>query len=341
MVNWVEAQKPLLHFLVKRAGMRQLTVEIEPGTVMNFWVPKEKYNKKKSPNKDVVVPEGKSNKNNSNNIKDKKKKKKEKDEKKGEREKPAVVLVHGFASEGIITWQFQVGPLAKQYAVYVPDLLFFGGSVTASADRTPGFQAQCIIAAMELLGVERFTVVGFSYGGVVAFKMAEARPDLVHSLVVSGSIITVTDSINEQIVRKVGFSSSAELLLPESVKDQKALLSVATYKKLWFPERLHKDYLKVMFNNRKERKELLDEMVIRNKDAKVPVLPQRILLLWGENDNIFNMEVANDMREQLGVKATLQVIKKAGHLAHLERPCAYTRCLKRFLALVHAKGNQE
>lgn len=30
----------------------------------------------------------------------------------------------------------------------------------------------------------------------------------------------------------------------------------------------------VMFNNRKERKELLEALVISNKDAKVPVLPQ-------------------------------------------------------------------
>ncbi|XP_026664779.2 monoacylglycerol lipase ABHD6-like isoform X2 [Phoenix dactylifera] len=294
MVNWVEAQKPLLHFLVKKAGLRQQTVEIEPGTVMSFWVPKEKYDKKKNPSKEVVVPEGRSNESHFNTNGDKKK-----DKKKGEKkEKPAVVLVHGFAAEGIVTWQFQVGSLTSQYAVYVPDLLFFGGSATGSADRSPEFQAQCLLAALGRLGVERFTAVGFSYGGMVAFKMAEMRPDLVHSLVVSGSVVTMTDSISGETLNRLGFSSSAELLLPESVKGLKALLSVATHKKLWFPDRLHKDYLKVMFNNRKERKELLEGLLNSNKDAKVPVLSQRILLLWGEKDNIFNMDLARNAKEK-------------------------------------------
>jgi len=37
---------------------------------------------------------------------------------------------------------------------------------------------------------------------------------------------------------------------------------------------------------------------------------------------------------KLGNKTTLQEIKKAGHLAHIERPCIYNRCLKQFLASV-------
>lgn len=39
---------------------------------------------------------------------------------------------------------------------------------------------------------------------------------------------------------------------------------------------------------------------------------------------------------QLGEKATYEGVKKAGHLVHLERPCAYNRCLKRCLASLHA-----
>ncbi|GER49636.1 sn-glycerol-3-phosphate import ATP-binding protein UgpC [Striga asiatica] len=53
--------------------------------------------------------------------------------------KPAVVLVHGFAADGIMTWLFQVGPLSKKHAVYVSDLLFFGGSATDRPDRSPEF----------------------------------------------------------------------------------------------------------------------------------------------------------------------------------------------------------
>ncbi|CAL4975115.1 unnamed protein product [Urochloa decumbens] len=302
MVNLVEAQKPLLHFLVRRAGLRQHTVDVDgAGTVITFWVPKDKVPKEKPTVRDVTpgapaaeattdkklppLPPAKKN------------------------DRPAVVLVHGFAAEGIVTWQFQVGALAKHYDVYVPDLLYFGGSTSPSTDRSPGFQAECLAAALRKLGVGPCAVVGFSYGGMVSFKMAEAHPDLVRWLVVSGSVLAMTDSISEASLERIGVASSAELLLPESVKGLKALLSIATHRKLWFPDRLHRDYL------------------------------EKILLLWGENDNIFNIELAKTMKEQLGEKTVLQSISKAGHLVHLERPCVYNQRLKEFLASVTATEN--
>lgn len=206
MVNLVAIQKPLLHWLMKMAGVIPHTVEIEAGTVMNIWVPLDKATTTS---------------------------------------KPVVVLVHGFAGEGIVTWQFQVAALAKNYSVYVPDLLFFGGSTTDNPDRSPTFQAECLVKALRKLGIERCTVVGFSYGGMVAFKMAELHPKLVEAMVISGSILAMTDSISKATLQELGFSSSSELLLPTSVKGCKALLKVAAYKNLWFPDRLHKDFLEV------------------------------------------------------------------------------------------------
>ncbi|XVF17903.1 hypothetical protein REPUB_Repub10bG0164800 [Reevesia pubescens] len=306
MVNLVAAQKPLLLGLMKMAGVRPYSVEIEPGTVMNFWVPCETIKKPEKGEKNITHLDKPT--------------------------KPVVLLVHGFAAEGIVTWQFQVGALTKKYSVYIPDLLFFGGSITDKADRSPTFQAEYLVKGLRKIGVEKCVVVGFSYGGMVAFKMAELYPDLVQAMVISGSILAMTDSISAESLNRLGFSSSSDLLLPNSVKGLKALLSVAAYKKLWFPDRLHKDYLEVMFTNRKERAELLDALVISNKDATIPSFPQRIHLLWGEEDQIFKQELAHNMKDQLGENTTFESIKKAGHLVHLERPCVYNGCLKQFLA---------
>jgi hypothetical protein len=55
----------------------------------------------------------------------------------------------------------------------------------------------------------------------------------VHSLVVFGSVITMTDSISETALERIGVKSSSELLLLRSVKGFKALLSIAMQKKLW------------------------------------------------------------------------------------------------------------
>jgi hypothetical protein len=56
--------------------------------------------------------------------------------------------------------------------------------------------------------------------------------DLVRSLVVSGSIITMTDSISETALERIRVKSLSELLLLKSIKGLKALLSIVTHKKL-------------------------------------------------------------------------------------------------------------
>lgn len=138
-----------------------------------------------------------------------------------------------------------MGALTKKYAVYVPDLIFFGGSMSSRDDRSPAFQAECLVTGLKKLGVEKCTVVGFSYGGMVAFKMGELYPEFVHAIVISGSILAMTDSLSQETLHSLGFSSSSELLLPTNLKGLKALQSVAMHRKFWFPDKFHKDFLEV------------------------------------------------------------------------------------------------
>ncbi|KAI3462478.1 hypothetical protein Pfo_019141 [Paulownia fortunei] len=316
MMNLVTTLMTLLQALMKMAGITPHTVEIEPGTVINIWVPSETIKKPKKTTNSTAAAGDTS--------------------KTTKPSKPVVVLLHGFAGEGIITWSFQVGSLSKNYSVYVPDLLFFGGSTTDNPDRSPTFQAECMVKALRKLGIERCTVVGFSYGGMVAFKMAELHPEMVEALVLTGSVLALTDSISNDMVKGLRFSSLSEFLLPTSVKGCKKTFKAAVNMKLWLPDRAYKDFIKVMVTNRKERAELLQALVVRDKDTTKPNFPQRIHLLWGENDRIFKVELAQNMKVQLGDKATFQAIKKAGHLVNLERPKVFNRCLKKFLASLHA-----
>nr|KYP66771.1 Uncharacterized protein Mb2734 family [Cajanus cajan] len=203
MVNLVKAYGWLLQWLIKRVGLRPSTVEIEPGTVMRFWVPCDAVSK------------------------------------------PVVVLLHGFCGDGIMNWQFQVTALAKDYAVYVPDLLFFGGSVSDKADRSPAFQAECVAAGLGKQGVEKCVVVGFSYGGYVGLEMAWLCGELVDGVVVSGSVVGVIENVVLRAVEGAGYGSCSEMLLPTSVKELKTLFSVGAHTKFWLPNRLHRDFLQV------------------------------------------------------------------------------------------------
>lgn len=296
MGNIFVVTKPILHGVMKAIGMTSQLVEIEPGTTMHFWVPSSKL-----PNKPP---------------------------------KPAVVFVHGFVGNGIINWLFQILSLSSEFAVYVPDLIFFGDSITTRPERSTSFQAECLAKGMMRLGVERFTLVGLSYGGMVGFKLAQLYPHMVESMVMSSTIIEMTELISNASLKNIGFPNWPDFLLPKTVSGLKVLLSIGSHKLPWLPEFFYRNFFEVMFDNRKEKVELLEALVVSDKDATItaPNYSQRIYLLCGDDDKIFNMTFSDNMKEKLGENVTIQYIKDAGHLVQLERPCTYNHYLKKFLS---------
>ncbi|KAJ8485856.1 hypothetical protein OPV22_018341 [Ensete ventricosum] len=242
MMNWVEVQKTLLHWLARRAGLQQQTVELESITII------------------------------------------------------------------------------------------YQGETTDPPECSPDFHADGL--------PRRATVhrhgVPLRRRGVVQTSGEVARPGQLPGRV--GLHVRhdrFSQQYNSQAARRLIL---AEFLLPVSVKGVEALFSAATYRKLWFPNCFHRDFLEVMFTNRKERAGMLEALVISKPSA---LLSGRILLLWGENDKILNLELAKNIKEQLGESVTLRSIEKARHLVHLQRPFVYNRCLKEFLALIHAQINHK
>ncbi|CAL5333602.1 unnamed protein product [Camellia sinensis] len=275
MVNVIATLKPLLHGLINIAGLTSQRVELEAGTVMTIWVPKQT----------III-----NNNNTNTQP------KNQTQKWNKPNKPVVVLAHPFCADGILMWFFQALSLTSMYSVYVPDFLFFGGSTTNTANRSATFQAECLAKGLRKVGVDKCTLVGLSYGGMVGFKMAKLYPDLVDAMVVSSTVIELTESITGECLDRLGFSSWSELLLPETVEGVKLLFSIGNHKLPWLPDFLYRDFLEVMFTNRKEKAQLLEALVVSDKDSTTPTYPQRIHFLWADDDKIFNLELAHTMK---------------------------------------------
>ncbi|KAJ8767183.1 hypothetical protein K2173_013580 [Erythroxylum novogranatense] len=303
--------KNVIHVLMKFAGLRPQIVEVEPGTKLHFWVPTETINKTNGGQNELIPPR-----------------------------KPVVVLIHGFAEDGAITWIPQVLALAGKYTVYVPDLLFFGGSISDKANWTIEFQAQCVASSLEQLGVEKCTLVGFSYGGFVSMKIAESQPELVQGLVLSDSIPPMDETTSRGLLKRLGFKSWSDVVLPTSVKEAKLSFVVVCHRRPPIPHLIYRQYLKTMFNNREQKAELLHAMAIKDSEHKRPKITQKVHFLAGEEDNIFSPEdIYNAIKRELEeAKAEVHYVKKASHYAQLERPFAYNKILKHILASVQQDG---
>ena len=99
---------------------------------------------------------------------------------------PAVLLLHGLGCDHA-TWVPVIDALARHYTVIAPDLLGHGASDKPRADYSVGGFANGMRDLLTVLGIDKATVVGHSFGGGVAMQFAYQFPERTERLVLVGS----------------------------------------------------------------------------------------------------------------------------------------------------------
>jgi len=95
----------------------------------------------------------------------------------------------------VTTWGEIAPALASEHTVVVPDLRGSGTSEDVEGDELELTDiADDLVRIADMLGLQRFDVVGFSLGSAVALTVAAAHPDRVGNLVLIGGATSGTDS---------------------------------------------------------------------------------------------------------------------------------------------------
>ncbi|WOL11580.1 hypothetical protein Cni_G20344 [Canna indica] len=255
--------------------------------------------------------------------------------------KPPLLLIHGFGTSGTFQWRSQIRTLAAHFDVIVPDLLFFGGSTTRSPQRSEAFQADALVALLDALGVRpprraRVSVVGTSYGGFVAYHVARKMgPEQVDRVVIASSDLLKGPEDDRALLERAGGGASVdEIMLPRTPADMKRLGRLAVYHQpRYVPECILRGVLRSMLkDNLQEKLELIKGISISNKDEfQLTPLPQQVLIIWGEHDQIFPLEKAFQIQKRLGENVRLEVVEKTSHLPQMEDTKKFNQLLLGFL----------
>lgn len=101
---------------------------------------------------------------------------------------PAVVLIHGFAGS-TFSWRLVIPDLAKAHRVIAVDLPGFGFSDRGpEVDYSHTGQGERLVALMDLLGVQKATLIGHSMGGAIAQRVAASHPERVERLILVAAV---------------------------------------------------------------------------------------------------------------------------------------------------------
>ncbi|EWT01952.1 2-hydroxy-6-ketonona-2,4-dienedioic acid hydrolase [Intrasporangium oryzae NRRL B-24470] len=100
-----------------------------------------------------------------------------------------VVLLHGGGpgATGVSNYSRNIDALADQFRVIVPDMPGYGRSSKDIDHSDPFGDLACAVRGLlDELGVEKAHLVGNSYGGAAALRLALDRPDKVDRLILMG-----------------------------------------------------------------------------------------------------------------------------------------------------------
>ncbi|EEE59177.1 hypothetical protein OsJ_11103 [Oryza sativa Japonica Group] len=206
-----------------------------------------------------------------------------------------VLLLHGFGASTTCQWASYLRPLlAAGFDPIVPDFLFFGDSCTLAADGSEVSQATAVKAAMDAIGLSRFHWSA----------SARRKTDFAAGL-----------------FPVAGVAEAAELLVPSRPADVRRLVHLTFVRPPpIMPSCFLRDYINVMgSDHNQEKTELLHTLINGRKLSDLPKISQPTLIIWGEQDQVFPMELAHRLERHLGEKSRLVVIKKAGHAVNLEK----------------------
>lgn len=233
---------------------------------------------------------------------------------------PALVLIHGMFGD-YRDWEPVLEPLALEHRVIAVDLLGFGDSDKPRMDYTPEFYVSQLHGLLQQLEIERVTLVGNSFGGIICLHYALQYPEQVEGLVLiaSGGIRLwspidcelARERFSEANIRRFTPAYQQRLFAPLFVKGRSVISERYLAKqeaKLFRPDFPDFAYAAHSAIKMALASELFDEL---------PRIQAPVLMLHGENDPIIPLRW---MQEAAGKfpHARLQVLKDCGHVPQLE-----------------------
>eukprot|EP00850_Spirogloea_muscicola_P008584 SM000046S16365 [mRNA] locus=s46:277348:280468:+ [translate_table: standard] len=246
------------------------------------------------------------------------------------RDRPSLLFLHGFGAGALVQWDKQVRQFSKHFDIYLPDLVFFGSSHTTGSERSTSFQAECCMKLMKHFDVDRYSVLGYSYGGEIAYNLALAYPATVEKVTIMASALLATPEDFKEAMLNIGVEDLSGFY-PRDTDGVRRMLKLAYYNPPRVPECILRDVLKDMFDSGVERKQELGEDFRKRAQGsglrQLGVLQQEVLLIWGELDPICPPKQGQLLKEHLHQQPKLVIIPKTKHMPHAERPTEFCRAV--------------
>ena len=229
----------------------------------------------------------------------------------GSRDGPAVVFLHGGLGD-IEDFNPLLTELDDSYRIVGIDSRGHGGSTLGTTPLTYARLQQDVCAILDRLDIANASIIGFSDGGIVAYRLAAATPQRVQRLITVGAPNTLPDG-TKKILEQVT-AQSWQKKFPDTVTayerrnpapDFPALVRAATA--MW-----------------------LDVGSTGYPQESIAKIAAPTLIVRGDDDHLFSLDEAVAIRKTIKNAKFLNV-PAAGHVAFVDQAQICALAIRQFL----------
>jgi len=223
---------------------------------------------------------------------------------------PAILILHGWGGSSDSWVEVQQILAEKGYKVLAPDFSGFGKSVTPPEPWGIKEYVEVVLKFAEKLGLDKFILLGHSFGGRIAIRFTHEYPEKVEKLILCDSAgIKPKTGLKTLIIFWMARIGNA-------IFSPKHLIRIRdTARNLFYVFLRNKDYVKANGTMKETIKNVLKEDLL----PEISQIRTKTLIVWGGADRMVPLKYAHIFKEKIK-GSRLEVFPKIGHSPHLEEP---------------------
>ncbi len=253
---------------------------------------------------------------------------------------PALLLLHGIAGSSR-TWRDVIPQLTDRFTVIAPDLMGHGQSDKPVGDYSLGAFASGIRDLLDVLDIDRATVVGQSFGGGVAMQFAYQHPEQCERLVLidSGGLGREVNWML-RFMTLPGSEYVMPVIFPGFVRDWGDSLFRMINDRGIRPGRLAEMWSAYASLAEAENRQAFARTIksvidpggqtVSAIDRLYLASPMPTLIVWGDRDDIIPVSHAYAAHDAMP-GSRLVIIEGVGHFPQIEAPEQFVRALVDFI----------
>lgn len=227
-----------------------------------------------------------------------------------------IIFLHGWRSSGSI-WLNFFDQLSKiGYSLYSLDLPGFGQSELPKTPFTIDDYVSTVSQFIKRLSLKKPVIIGHSFGGNIAIKLAVNNSDLLKSLVLIDS-----SGIRKKTMQKKAATLLAKIVKPFFIPSFMQPLRKFIYEKIGAEDYLATPQLAKTYLN----------IIQEDLTPALKKIKQKTLIVWGDRDPETPLDQAYILQKNIP-NNKLVVLKNAGHFSFLDQKEEFIKTITNFIS---------